>query len=73
MKKKRENARILTTREAAEHLGIISEKTLRHWRCSRERKGPPWISIEGRIGYRREDLDAYLLSCQRMPGDEGAA
>ena len=57
------NENILTTKEAAEFLGL-KEKTLRLWRA--ENKGPSYIKINRTIRYRRDDLDEFVA--KRMVG-----
>jgi excisionase family DNA binding protein len=50
--------KLLTPREAAELLGVPGS-TLAHWRS--ERRGPPYIKLEGRlVRYRTADLEDYL-------------
>ncbi|CAI4155202.1 hypothetical protein ALT717_10383 [Alteromonas macleodii] len=55
------NQRLLTTKQAAEYLGL-SYVTLNQWR-NRER-GPSFIQYEqgGPVRYSTEDLDAYVES-----------
>ena len=57
------NENILTTKEAAEFLGL-KEKTLRIWRM--DKKGPNYIRINRSIRYRRDDLDEFVAN--RMVG-----
>ena len=47
---------LLTSKEAAVYLRI-SEDTLRRWRC--RWLGPKYIRINGRILYRRRDLERF--------------
>lgn len=47
----------LTTRELAAELKRAPE-TLERWR--RTRVGPPWISIQGRVLYDRNAVEAWL-------------
>ena len=58
---------VLTTEEAADYLGVIGERTLERWRLAG--KGPIWVEIEGRIGYRIADLDAYLDGVSVHPSE----
>jgi hypothetical protein len=48
---------LLTSKEAAVYLRI-AENTLRRWRC--RGVGPKYIRINGRILYRRRDLERFL-------------
>lgn len=56
----------LTTAEAAALLGLRPH-TLANWRTSADRaQGLPWVKVGGRrVGYLREDVEAYLESCRR--------
>jgi len=52
------NNSLLTPREAAEFLSL-PESTLAQWRS--QRRGPPYIKLEGRlVRYRLIDLETYL-------------
>jgi predicted DNA-binding transcriptional regulator AlpA len=52
--------RVLTPREAAAYLSL-SPWTLEKWRGDDDPAGPPWVRLsERRIGYRLEDLDAWI-------------
>jgi hypothetical protein len=64
---------VLDTKEAAEFLGIVSRRTLERWRLSSIPKGPRWVKIEGKIGYRLRDLEEYLDQATKTPGDDFAA
>jgi hypothetical protein len=64
---------LLNTKQAAEYLGIVSPRSLEKWRKSSRPKGPKWINIEGKIGYRISDLDHFIQSCEKEPGDNFAA
>ena len=58
--------KLLTTREASEYLGgRVAPKTLQEWRCAR--KGPPWVSLNGRIFYKPEDLDDWIEENRKDP------
>lgn len=49
---------LLTCREAGEFLGV-PESALAQWRS--QRRGPPYIKLEGRlVRYRLSDLETYL-------------
>lgn len=48
---------LLTPREAADFLRLKVD-TLRIWR--RDRRGPSWTKVGGRVLYRQEDLQQYL-------------
>jgi len=51
---------LLTPQETAQILGV-SMGTLAQWRS--QRRGPPFVKIEGRlVRYRLADLEAYLAS-----------
>ena len=50
-------SRFLTSREVAREYPW-SEKTLRHWRS--RNVGPRYIKTEGRVFYRREDVERYI-------------
>lgn len=52
---------VLTTRQAAAYLGVAIP-TLRTWR--HRRRGPKSFRMEGRIVYRRTELDAYVDACE---------
>jgi len=45
--------------------GIITEKTLAEWRSSANRgrgnPGPKFVRLGGKIGYRKADLDKWVL------------
>ncbi|MFW5489115.1 MAG: helix-turn-helix transcriptional regulator [Desulfovibrio sp.] len=60
---------LLTTKEAAERLGL-SPGTLEVWRCLG--KGPRYIKIGRRVGYDARDLEAYVESCKVVPLEEQA-
>jgi predicted DNA-binding transcriptional regulator AlpA len=65
--------RVLNTKEAAAYLGIISHRTLEDWRKQSTPKGPRWVDLDGKIGYRVVDLDEYLEDRICEPGDDFAA
>lgn len=64
MQKKNEGpSRLLTTKEAAEHLGL-KEVTLRTWR--RTGSGPMYVELSPRaVRYRPEDLQSFAESRMR--------
>jgi len=63
---KKRTKSVLTTKEAADYLGIVSYRTLEKWR--RLGKGPRWILLEGNVvGYRISDLDRYLDDATQIP------
>lgn len=51
---------LLSNAEAAEYLGIAPQ-TLTIWRCIK-RYNISFIRVGSRIKYRKEDLDAWLIS-----------
>lgn len=56
------DSNLLTAKEAAEHLRLKPE-TLKHWRMYG--RGPKFLSLGKRsIRYRREDLEAWVISQQ---------
>lgn len=54
----------LTTREAAEYLGI-AEQTLVIWRSTKQQR-IPYFKIGGKISYVLADLEAFLESCRKV-------
>ena len=51
----------LVVREAvAARLLGVSVAALRRWR--RERRGPPFVRLERCVGYRRDDLEAFIAA-----------
>lgn len=64
---------VLNTKEAAAYLGIISYRTLEDWRKKSTPKGPKWVQLEGKIGYRIADLNQYIEEHICEPGDDFAA
>lgn len=69
----RDGKKVMNTKEAADYLGVISPRTLEKWRKSSTPKGPKWVDMDGIIGYRKKDLDDYLDSSLKEPGDDFAA
>lgn len=55
---------LIKPREAAKMLAR-PESTLRYWRCLGV--GPPWIKIEGRVLYDRNELLQYIQRSRRNP------
>ena len=53
---------LLVPVEAGKYIGGISIGTLAKWRCYGE--GPAFLSIGGKIRYRRSDLEAFLSNCR---------
>ena len=51
------NNKLIKPLEVAEIL-LCSERTLEAWR--REKKGPCYYKIEGKILYKIEDVDSYI-------------
>jgi predicted DNA-binding transcriptional regulator AlpA len=65
------NKALLICREAAEFLGV-PVGTLAQWRS--QRRGPPYIKLEGRlVRYRQVDLDTYLSERLTLTSDMPAA
>jgi excisionase family DNA binding protein len=61
---------LLTTAEAARYLAV-AEHTLEIWR-STKRHRIPYIKIGKNVRYRRQDLDAWLVS-RMIDADVAAA
>lgn len=57
--------RPLTEHEVAELLGV-SPNTLKHWRWIG--KGPRYVKLVRKIGYRRQDLDEWINASVKEPG-----
>lgn len=57
--------RHLSQRELAERWRV-SPRTLERWR--RDRSGPPWLRLGGRVVYRLEDVLAF--EADRVEGDD---
>ncbi len=55
----------LTTRELASELKRAPETIVR-WR--RQRIGPPWIRLQGRVLYDRKTVEAWLQGQQVQAG-----
>lgn len=55
---------LYTTPEAAAFLRE-TDRTLALWRA--QRRGPRYVKQGKRVTYRREDLDAWVLSSIRLP------
>lgn len=60
---------VLTTKEAAEYLGIVSHRTLEELR--QQGRGPEYVKVARKVGYRPSALDAYLESITMDPEEEG--
>ena len=58
---------LLTESEAAAYLKL-RPGTLSVWRCTK-RYSLPWIRVGRSIRYRRNDLDAFLMSRTETPSD----
>ena len=50
---------LLPETEAAPRCGV-KRQTLQMWR--QQRRGPPFIKVEGAVRYSRRDLEAWLAS-----------
>jgi hypothetical protein len=57
-------AALLSEQDAAEILHA-KKQTMRAWR--NRRKGPPFYKLNGRILYKREDLQAWIEQCRIVP------
>ncbi len=55
---------LISVQEAAEILHA-KKQTMRAWRV--RRKGPPFYKLNGRVLYKREDLDAWIEECRVVP------
>ncbi len=63
--------RLLTPEEVSNLIGV-PVSTLAQWRS--QRRGPPYIKLEGRlVRYRTSDLEAYLGSRIVQPLDKAIA
>lgn len=58
----------LTTGELAAELHRSTE-TVKRWR--RERKGPPFLRLQGRVLYDRADVEAWLQQQRTEPAESG--
>ncbi|HBO46124.1 MAG TPA: DNA-binding protein [Planctomycetaceae bacterium] len=58
---------MLTTKEAAEYLGL-KPSTLASWRCT-GRHSVPYVKVGGNTRYRKVDLEKFLQ--QRTMGHTG--
>lgn len=54
-----DNDKRLTTKEAAQHLGV-NYRTLESWRADRRKGSPKYIRIGKLIRYLKSDLDEWL-------------
>jgi excisionase family DNA binding protein len=57
---------LLSEQEAAELLHA-QKQTMRAWR--HRRKGPPFYKLNGRVLYKREDLETWIEGCRVVPGE----
>jgi hypothetical protein len=53
--------------EQAAEIVQAKKQTLRAWRV--RRKGPPFYKLNGRVLYKREDLEAWIEGCRVVPGE----
>jgi hypothetical protein len=58
---------LLTAAEAAALLGL-SPTTLATWRCLH--KGPPYLKIDGRVVYQRDDITSWRAHTIRYVNPE---
>ena len=56
----------LTQAQTARFLGT-PVATLTKWRF--RRKGPPYIKLEGKVVYGKDDLEAWIKSCRIVPAE----
>ena len=55
------SGKLLTTKQVAEMTGgVIKESTLRFWRFAQDGRGPRSFSLEGRVVYRKSDVEKWL-------------
>lgn len=60
-----------TTEELA-RLVRVDPSTIRRWRTSRPRQGPPFVQLSyGVIRYNVDDVGEWLSNRRISPGDEG--
>ena len=57
--------RHLSEQEAADHLGVLSVRTLQDWR--RKGTGPAYFRLGRRVAYSVVDLDAFLAAARVAP------
>jgi hypothetical protein len=58
---------VLLPEQAAADLLHAKKQTMRAWRV--RRKGPPFYKLNGRILYKREDLETWIEGCRVVPGE----
>ena len=51
---------LLSYAEAASHIGVIAEQTLRNWFAQGNPQGVPSLKIGRRRFFRRSELEAWL-------------
>lgn len=56
---------ILTEKQAAKRAFMVPD-TLRKWRT--RGRGPAFLKLGGKVRYRAEDVDAWILACRVEPG-----
>jgi len=56
----------LLAEEAAADICHAKKQTMRAWRV--RRIGPPFYKLNGRVLYKREDLEAWIESRRVVPG-----
>jgi hypothetical protein len=57
---------LVSEQDAADILHA-KKQTMRAWRV--RRKGPPFYKLNGRILYKREDLEVWIEQCRIVPGE----
>ncbi len=57
--------KLLKTQDVAEMLGV-SPITLAIWRT--KERGPAFVRLGRKVGYRQEDIETWLASCRIQPG-----
>lgn len=65
-----QNQAFLTTRDAAEYLGM-KPQTLEAWRCRGD--GPRFVKLGRSVRYRQSDLDQWIESRTRSNTSEQEA
>ena len=56
----------ISTKQCATILGV-SPATLESWRCRNHPNQPHYYSVNGRIVYDREEVEAFMRTCHVAP------